>query len=112
MAGGAQLSVTELRRSTRHPVSYRVIGEHRRLGDMPLHVTNLSAHGFMADGAGGLSRGERIVIRLPHVGRIEAHLIWATGDKAGFQFERIIRLDDFNVMIDTLQPNPRLRRDR
>lgn len=112
MAGGAQLSVTELRRSNRHPISYRVIGEHRRLGDLALHVTNVSAHGFMAEGAMALSRGERIVIRLPHVGRIEAHLIWLTGERAGFQFERIIRFDDFAQMIDTLQPNPRLRRER
>ena len=30
----------------------------------------------------------------------------------GFQFERIIRVDDFLAMIDTLQPNPRLRKMR
>lgn len=112
MAGGAQLSVTDLRRSTRHPVNHRVIGEHRRLGDLQLQIINLSAHGFMAQGDTGLQRGERITIRLPHVGRIEAHLIWTTGDRAGFQFERIVRLDDFTAMIEALQPNPRLRRDR
>mgnify|MGYP006194871275 CR=1 FL=1 len=53
-----------------------------------------------------------MIIRLPVVGRIEAHLIWITDDKAGFQFERIIRLDDFIGIIDELQPNPRLRRSR
>ena len=38
--------------------------------------------------------------------------IWLGGteDRAGFQFERIIRLDDFVSMIGELQPNPRLRR--
>ena len=66
----------------------------------------------MANGPLDLSRGERVVIRLPEVGRIEAHLIWATEGRSGFQFERIIRLDDFMRMIDTLQPNPRLRRKR
>ncbi|OYX60624.1 MAG: pilus assembly protein PilZ, partial [Sphingomonadales bacterium 32-64-17] len=30
----------------------------------------------------------------------------------GFQFERIVRLDDFMKMMDTLQPNPRLRNRR
>ena len=30
-------------------------------------------------------------------------------ERAGFQFERIVRLDDFMKMMDTLQPNPRLR---
>jgi hypothetical protein len=109
MPGGAQLSVTDLRRSTRHPVDFPVIGEHRDRGDMKLHVCNMSAHGFMVDGAPALERGDRIIIRLPLVGRIEAYCIWTTEDRAGFQFERIIRLDDFMSMIAELQPNPRLR---
>jgi hypothetical protein len=118
MGVGAQLSVTDLRRSTRHPVDFRVIGEHRQLGDVHLHIVNLSAHGFMAQAdqggspVSGLNRGERLVIRLPQVGRIEAHLIWNTEDRAGFQFERIIRANEFSTLIDTLQPNPRLRARR
>jgi hypothetical protein len=59
-----------------------------------------------------VDRGDRVIIRLPEVGRIEAHCIWTTEDRAGFQFERIIRLEDFMSMIDELQPNPRLRRSR
>jgi hypothetical protein len=112
MVAGAQLSVTDLRRAARHPVDFPVIGEHRQLGDVHLHIANISAHGFMTQGAAGMSRGERITIRLPHIGRIEAHMIWATDDRAGFQFERILRLDDFMTLIDTMQPNPRLRRPR
>jgi PilZ domain len=112
MGAGAQLTVTDMRRAARHPVDYPVIAEHRRMGDVHLHVVNLSAHGFMTDSSGGLERGERVVIRLPVAGRIEAHLIWATGDRAGFQFERIIRFDDFMQIIEALQPNPRLRRAR
>ncbi len=112
MSAGAQLSVTDLRRAARHPVDHPVIGEHRQLGDVHLHIVNLSAHGFMVQGETGLSRGERIVIRLPVIGRIEAHVIWQTDDRTGFQFERIIRLDDFIALIDALQPNPRLRRRR
>jgi len=109
MAGGAQLSVPDMRRSTRHPVDYPVIGEHRDRGDMKLHISNISAHGFMVDGPPGLDRGDRLIIRLPQIGRIEAYCIWTTGDRAGFQFERIIRLDAFVGMIGELQPNPRLR---
>jgi hypothetical protein len=107
---GAQLSVTDQRRATRHPVDFPVIGEHRSRGDLPLHVCNISAHGFMVDGAPDLGRGDRVIIRLPHIGRIEAYCIWMSDDRAGFQFERIIRLDDFVAMIESLQPNPRLRR--
>lgn len=112
MASGAQLSVTELRRSARHPVNIRVAAEHRRLGEVMIDITNISAHGFMASNALDLGRGERVTIRLPVAGRIEAHLIWNTGDRAGFQFERIIRLDDFTAMMAAMQPNPRLRRER
>lgn len=112
MGAGAQLSVTDLRRAARHPVDYPVIAEHRLHGDLHMHVVNISAHGFMVQGSPGLGRGERIIIRLPQIGRIEAHLIWATEDRAGFQFERIIRLEDFSRMIDAMQPNARLRRAR
>ncbi|MEO0063479.1 MAG: hypothetical protein RLZZ08_2039 [Pseudomonadota bacterium] len=110
MSIGAQLSVTDLRRATRHPVDFDVIGEHREQGDVKLHVSNLSAHGFLIGNAPALSRGDRIIIRLPVVGRIEAYCIWIADQRAGFQFERIIRLDDFVLMIGELQPNPRLRR--
>lgn len=112
MSAGAQLTVTDLRLAARHPVDHKVIGEHRRLGDVPMHIVNISAHGFMIKGSVDLQRGERVTIRLPEIGRIEAHLIWAAEGRCGFQFERIIRLDDFVRMIDTLQPNPRLRRRR
>ena len=112
MGVGAQLSVTDLRRATRHPVDHLVIGEHRLLGDVHLHIMNLSAHGFMVEGNVSMGKGERVTIRLPGIGRIEAHLIWVTEGRAGFQFERIIRLEDFIRMIDSIQPNPRLRQSR
>ena len=110
MAHGAQLSVTDMRRSTRHPLSHNVIAEHRQSGDMKLHICNLSAHGFMVDNEPAVARGDRLIIRLPTVGRIEAYCIWKTEDRAGFQFERIIRMDDFMTIIRELQPNPALRR--
>ena len=112
MSGGAQLSVTDLRRAARHPVDFPVIGEHHTRGDVSMHVSNISAHGFMIDDATDLQRGDRVIIRLPHIGRIEAYVIWNKDERAGFQFERIIRLDDFVAMIDSMQPNPRLRRRR
>ena len=112
MSAGANLSVTDLRRAARHPVDFPVIVEHFANGDLNLHVCNISAHGFMVDDAHSLSRGDRVIIRLPIVGRIEAYVIWTRDERAGFQFERIIRLDDFVAIIDTLQPNPRLRKNR
>lgn len=108
MAGGAQLSVTDLRQSTRHPVDLPVIGEHRTLGDVMLHVVNMSATGFMVQNQLEIGRGERVTIRLPVIGRIEAFLVWADAERGGFQFERIIRQDDFTRMLRSLKPNPRL----
>ncbi|KLI64106.1 PilZ domain-containing protein [Aurantiacibacter marinus] len=109
MSAGAQLSVTDMRRASRHPVDYMVIAEHLMHGDVKLHVSNISAHGFMIDEAENISRGDRLIIRLPAVGRIEAYCIWLTEERAGFQFERILRLDDFQLMISEMQPNPALR---
>ena len=110
--GGAQLSVTDLRRAARHPVDFPVMAEHRQRGDVRLRITNLSANGFMTEDACDLGKGERVTIRLPEIGRIEAFLVWNSGERAGFQFERILRLDDFLRTIDAIQPNPRLRSAR
>ena len=114
MAAGAQLTVTDQRRATRHPVDFPVIAEHFLHGDVNLHISNLSAHGFMIDDANGdsVGRGDRVIIRVPVIGRIEAYCIWVRENRAGFQFERIIRFDDFMSIIDELQPNPRLRKSR
>lgn len=112
MGVGAQLSVTDMRRAARHPVDHPVIAEHAQRGDIKLTITNLSAHGFMVDEGPDLSRGDRVIIRLPIIGRIEAYVIWTREPRVGFQFERIIRLDDFVDLIDTIQPNPRLRKNR
>jgi hypothetical protein len=112
MNAGAQLTVTDKRRAARHPAEYKVIAEHRQRGDILLNIVNVSAQGFMALRLADMERGERVVMRLPVVGRIEAHLMWAHEDRAGFQFERIIRLDDFAKLVDAMQPNPRLRPKR
>ncbi len=109
MGNGAQLSVTDMRRSTRHPVDFPVIAEHRADGDVKMHICNISAHGFMVDETPVLARGDRMIVRLPVVGRIEAYCIWKTEDRPGFQFERIIRVDGAMAMIRELQPNPALR---
>ena len=81
VGAGAQLSVTDMRSAARHPVDYKVIGEHRQLGDVHILIVNISSQGFMAKGDHGLGRGERLVIRLPVIGRIEAHVIWTRDDR-------------------------------
>lgn len=108
----SHLSVTDQRAAIRHPVDYNVIAEYFGHGDVPFHISNVSANGFMIDNATDGARGDRVIVSFPVIGRIEAYLIWIKENRAGFQFERIIRVDDFLIMIDELQPNPRLRRRR
>jgi len=114
MGAGAQLSVTDLRRASRHPVDHMATGEDRAGTARLLHIVNISAQGFMIDNADGLGLGlgERLTVPLAGIGHIEAYVIWVRDARAGFQFERILRLDDFKTMMDRLQPNPRLRRIR
>lgn len=112
MTVSAQLSGTDKRRATRHPADFAVVAEHRKHGDVQLHIVNASAEGFMVKGLLGIQRGERVVMRLPVVGRIEAHLVWSHNDRAGFQFERIIRQDDLLKLVEALQLNTPLRLKR
>jgi hypothetical protein len=97
----------DLRRAARHRADYKVIVESKQHGDLPVHITNISAQGFMTDDNQVFTRGDRVELRLPEVGRIESHVIWVVDNRAGFQFERVIRLPDFLKMLNTL--SPRLR---
>lgn len=110
MHAGAQLSVIEMRNAARRSVDHAAMAEHPRLGAVLLHLKNLSPQGFMIQGELALQRGERLEIQLPVIGRIDAHLVWAHEGRAGFQFERLIRQNDFVVLADALQPGPGLIR--
>jgi PilZ domain len=90
----------DLRRAARHRASHKAIAESRRHGDQRVHISNISAHGFMIDDNRVFQHGDRIELRLPVIGRIEAHLIWTVDGRAGFQFERVVRLPDFLALID------------
>lgn len=110
VAGGAHLSVPDMRRSSRHPVNHTVVAEHRDHGDVTMHIVNISAQGFMIDNAENLARGDRVLIRLPEVGRIEGYCMWTKDTRAGFQFERLLRLDSFAAIVKQLQSNTPPRR--
>lgn len=97
----------DLRRAARHRADHKVIVESKMHGDLPVHIINISAQGFMTDDNTVFQRGDRVELRLPDVGRIEAYVIWVMDNRAGFQFERVIRLPDFMKMLNTV--SPRLR---
>ena len=112
MSKGANLSVVDQRRAARHAIDHATIAEHRQLGDITTHIINISDNGFMTEGEMPLGKGERIIVRLPVVGRIEAHLIWQVGGRCGFQLERVIRLNEFLDMVEMLNPASSARKHR
>ena len=87
-----------------------MMAEQKQRGEVPIDLANISSYGFMIANADGFTRGCRVVLQLPVVGRIEAHCIWTSRNRAGFQFERILRADDFEELLSRLQPNAALRR--
>jgi PilZ domain len=97
----------DLRRAARHRAAHKVIVESKQHGDKELQIVNISAHGFMVEDNILFKRGDRVELRLPVVGRIEAHLIWSVEQRAGFQFERVIRLPDFLGMLEKVSPKLR-----
>jgi len=102
MAQALQNADMNLRRATRHRTDHKLIAESRRHGDQYVHIVNISAHGFMIDNNPGYERGERVELKLPIVGRIEALVIWTVAQRAGLQFERVLRFPDFLVLLDEI----------
>jgi hypothetical protein len=109
MNGGAHLSVPDLRASVRCPVDYLAEAEHLAKGETRLHLRNVSNMGFMAENCQEMERADRVIIRLPYVGRLEAYCMWTHEGRAGFQFERIIPHDELAEMLVEMQPKPLLR---
>ena len=100
MAQALQDTDMDLRRAARHRANHKVIAESKAHGDKTIHIVNVSAHGFMIDNNPGYERGERVELRLPIIGRIEALVIWTVENRAGFQFERVLRLPDFMALLE------------
>ena len=90
------------RRATRFPVDFATICESRKDGEFDVKMTNVSAHGCQLVHDVELNKGDRVVVRLPIAGRIEAFLIWSHNGRSGFEFERVIRQDEFMEMIDRI----------
>jgi hypothetical protein len=97
----------DMRRAARHRANYDVLAESKQHGEQKLHIANVSAHGFMIDNNTVFQHGDRVELRLPVIGRIEAHLIWSVDGRAGFQFERVVRLPDFMALIEIVSPKLR-----
>lgn len=102
MPSAAGQPTPDPRRATRFPVDYSTICESRKDGEFDVKMTNISAHGCQIVHEVDLIKGDRIVVRLPIAGRIEAFLIWSHNGRSGFEFERVIRPDEFMEMLDQI----------
>lgn len=107
MALVAPTNDMDLRRAARHRADHKIIAESKTHGDQAIHIVNVSAHGFMIDDNDVFQRGDRIELRLPVVGRLESLVIWTVEKRAGFQFERVVRLPDFLALLDHISPKLR-----
>ena len=97
----------DLRRAARHRADHKVIAESKTHGDQTIHIVNVSAHGFMIDNNPVFERGDRVELRVPAIGRLEALVIWTVEQRAGFQFERVVRLPDFLALLEHISPKLR-----
>lgn len=98
---------SDQRRAARHRTDFNSITESKKHGDLSVHVVNISAHGFMIDDNSSLERGDRITIRLPEAGHVESLVLWAVDNRAGLQFERVIRVPEFLALLDKVAINAR-----
>tara|TARA_R110000850_G_scaffold88907_3_gene190685 strand:+ start:3007 stop:3324 length:318 start_codon:yes stop_codon:yes gene_type:complete len=92
----------DLRRATRFPVDYQTICELHPDREIRVHIANISANGMMLVDPIDMAKGDRLTVRLPVAGRIEAFLVWSHQGRHGFKFERVIREPDFMAMLDQM----------
>lgn len=93
-------NAADQRRAARHRTDFISISQSKKYGDLPVHIINISAHGFMIDDNIKLERGDRITIRLPEAGHMESLVLWAVDNRAGLQFERVIRMNEFLTLLE------------
>jgi hypothetical protein len=103
MPAKASLSILDQRRFARHRLEFKILGEHCARGDVWLKVANISPDGIMLSNRASLNRGDRVLIRWPVAGYLEAFCIWVAGERAGLQFERPIRLNEFSAILADLE---------
>ena len=104
MAKVSPNSDAELRSKARLRANHKVIAENRQHVERTIHIVNVSANCFMIDGNPGYQRGERVELRLPVIGMIEALVTWTVEQRVGLQFERALSLPDFLALLDMIGP--------
>lgn len=103
MTNAPHHSSADLRRAARFAVDFETICEAHPNREFRIRISNISAHGMMMTDPIDMQKGDRMVVRLPVIGRIEAYLVWSHQGRSGFEFERVIREPDFVAMLDKVE---------
>jgi hypothetical protein len=94
------LAYDELRAAPRDEVHYRTRGTAADGRTLALLVVNISAMGMMARCEGtSFAVGDRLKVRLPVVGTIEAEVRWALGGRIGCELGRAIDLPAYYSLL-------------
>lgn len=105
MTSIASTPMQDQRRASRFAIDFDTICETREDTEFPVKVSNISARGCQIIHSAAMAKGDRLVVRLPVAGRIEAFLVWTHEGRSGFEFERVIRQPDFMAMLDKMGVN-------
>lgn len=90
------------RESEREEVFYRTRASAPGLGNFPVQLVNISANGFMIRTDTDVAIGDRLSLRLPVVGEVQAEVRWALGGRVGCQFARMIGLAPYLELLAAL----------
>jgi hypothetical protein len=98
-------AVRDARGEPRDEVMHRT---HALDGDgrtIKLALVNMSANGLMARCEGEQSAGDRLRIRLPILGYVDAIIRWSLGGRIGCELERTIPLAEYYTMLTVMTRN-------
>lgn len=102
MTGLPPETSADSRRATRFSIDFETICEFHPNQEIGVRIANISANGMMLADPIDMAKGDRVIVRLPVAGRIEAYLVWSHQGRHGFKFERVIREPDFAAMLDKI----------
>lgn len=79
-------SALEKRKARRVEVSIPTRVRHSSFESAPVEISNLSFHGFRANGALPIKHGDYVSVDLPNIGLIRARVAWSKEGRFGGVF--------------------------
>jgi hypothetical protein len=64
-----------------------------------VRIRNLSAGGLMAEVPNGLSRGERVDVKIQNIGWVGGHVAWAIDGRIGVAFDKVLNPKDARITV-------------